>query len=214
MDDNVAALVERALQEIAKAPAPNRFLDLLTAGEVPAERLSALAGELYGLVSSDQRSFSLLAARFPECGLFLAMAGGEAEALRLLSDFAAAVGMTDADLRAYEPRPLTQAYPAYLTRTALFGDRGAIPLALLVNVAESGDTYARVADALRAKYGLGEEAVAHFRYFAETPKELLDQAADIVAAGLADGDDADDAVRTARVVHGLEAAFWQALVED
>jgi hypothetical protein len=83
-----------------------------------------------------------------------------------------------------------------------------------VNVAESGTTYARVADALCAKYSLTEEAVAHFRYFAETPQELLDQAAGIVAAGLAAGDNPDHAVRTARVVHGLELAFWNTLAED
>jgi thiaminase len=214
MDEKVARLVERAQQEIAKAPAHNRFVDLLAAGAVPAERLGWLAGELYRLVGSDQRSFSLLAARFPDCGLFLAMAGGEAEALRLLSDFAAAVGMGEEGMRAYEPRPLTQAYPAYLTQTALFGARGAIPLALLANVTESGATYARVADALCARYGLTEEEVAHFRYFADTPPELLDQAADIVAAGLTAGDDADELVRTARIVHGLEAAFWHTLAED
>jgi thiaminase len=213
MDENVARLIERAQREISKTPAHNRFVDLLAAGEIPAERLSWLAGELYRLVGSDQRSFALLAARFPACDLFLAMAGGEAEALRLLTDFATAVGMTEQDLRTYEPKPLTQAYPAYLTQTALFSAQSAIPLALLVNVTESGATYTRVADALREKYDLTEKAVAHFRYFAETPQELLDQAADIVAAGLAAGDDPDEAVRTARIVHGLESAFWNTLTE-
>lgn len=216
MDQDISRLVERAQQEIAKHEVPNRFVDLLAAGEVPAERLPWLAGELYRLVSSDQRSFALLASRFPAPpagDLFLAMAGGEAEALRLLSHYAAAIGMGERELLAYEPRPLTQAYPAYLTRTALFGSQSAVPLALLANVTESGATYARVADALCSQYGLSEQAVGHFRYFADTPQELLDQATEIVAVGLASGDDPDEAVRTARIVSGLEAAFWNTLAE-
>ncbi len=207
--EDVAGLVERARRDIADEAVENRFLTLLERGAVPAERLSWLAGELYRLVGSDQRSFALLAARFPAEGLFIAMAGGETEALRLLDDFAAAVGMTDPG--AYEPKPLAQAYPAYLTQTALFGQLSAIPLALLANVTDSGATYARVADALCAKYGLSEEAVGHFRYFADTPRELLDQAEEIVAAGLAAGDDPAESVRVARVVGGLESAFWNAL---
>lgn len=209
---DVAALVERAQQEIAKDAVENRFVTLLAAGAVPAERLSWLAHELSRLVRSDQRSFALLASRFPAApagDLFLAMAGGEVEALRLLDDFAAAVG----ERGAYEPRPLAQAYPAYLTQTALYGQLSAIPLALLANVTESGETYTRVADALVARYGLAEEAVGHFRYFAETPQEVLDAAAAVVEAGLAAGDDPDESVRTARIVGGLESAFWNALTD-
>ncbi|HEX2130707.1 MAG TPA: hypothetical protein VHH15_04040 [Actinophytocola sp.] len=216
MDNETARLVERSRREIAAQESENRFLRLLEAGEVPAERLGWLAGELVRLVRSDQRSFALLASRFPSppAGeLFLAMAGGEAEALRLLGVFAAEVGMGERELAAYEPRALTQAYPAFLTQVALWGSSGAAALALLANAAESGATYTRVADALRSRYGLTEESVAHFRYFAETPQELLDQAAAVVAAGRACGEDSDEAVRTARIVHALEATFWTAMAE-
>lgn len=216
MDHDVANLLEHAQQEISAQRSPNRFIDLLEAGEVPAERLGWLAGELYGLVGSDQRSFAFLASRFPAPpagGFFLAMANGEAEAMRLLMDYAAAVDMTAAELDAYEPRPLAQAYPAYLAQTALFRGRSAVPLALLANVARSGGGYARVADALRARYGLSEQAVGHFRFFSETPRELLDQAADTVEAGIREGEDPREAVRTARLVHAYETAFWAALAE-
>jgi thiaminase len=214
MDDDVASVVDRAQREIAKQATANRFLDLLEAGRVPTERLGWLAGELYRLVGSDQRSQALLASRFPTppAGqLFLTLAQGEAEALRLLMDFAAAVGMGEAELAAYEPLPLAQAYPAYLTQVAVFGSSSAMALALLANVAESGGTYARVAAALRARYGLAEAAVGHFRYFAETPPELLDAAASVVAAGLAGGESTDEAVRAARMVGALETAFWDTL---
>lgn len=211
-------IVARAKAEIAKQAdgKGNRFADLLEAGAVPRERLRWLAGELYRLVGSDQRSQALLASRFPAPpagDLFLALAQGEAEALRLLADYASAVGMGEAELAAYEPLALAQAYPAYLTQVAVHGSSSAMALALLANVDESGDTYARVAAALRARYGLSEEAVGHFLFFAETPPELIDQAGAVLAAGLANGEDPDEAVRAARIVSGLETAFWDALAE-
>ncbi|GAB1511600.1 thiaminase II/PqqC family protein [Actinophytocola sp. KF-1] len=209
-------IVTRAKTEIAKQATGNRFVDLLEAGAVPEERLRWLAAELTRLVASDQRSQALLASRFPAPpagDLFLTLAQGEAEALRLLGDFTSAVGMGPAELASYEPLPLAAAYPAYLTQVAVQGSSSAMALALLANVDESGGTYARVAAALRARYGLSEKAVGHFLFFAETPRELLDQAGEVLAAGLANGDDADEAVRTARIVAGLETAFWDALAE-
>jgi hypothetical protein len=202
----VAELVELARKSLVTEP--NRFLDALEAGSVPRERLRDLAGEVYRLVSSDRRSFAMLSSRFPSYPLFLTMAAGEDEALRLLLDFAAALGMGEKELRDYEPQPLAQAYPAFLAQTATFGPRSAVPLALLVNVAESGGYYTRAADALVGQYGLPEQAVAHFRFFAETPDELLTEAAAIVADGLAAGDDPAEALRTARMVNAYEAAFW------
>jgi hypothetical protein len=85
-------LLGRVREEVS-APGRNRFVDLLEAGGVPRERLTWLAGEQFRIVGSDQRSFALLAARFPEppAGeMFLSLAQGELHALRLLSDFAAA----------------------------------------------------------------------------------------------------------------------------
>jgi thiaminase len=75
----------------------------------------------------------MLAARFPDppAGeLFLSLAQGELHALRLLADFAAALGWGERDLRAYEPRPLAQAYPAYLAWSALFGTCSGVALAM------------------------------------------------------------------------------------
>lgn len=209
MDPQVVELVERARQLLVRTP--NRFLDDLEAGAVPRERLRVLAGELYRLVSSDRQSFALLASRFPHYPLFLAMAGGEDEALRLLLDFASAVGVGEKELRAYEPRPLAQAYPAFLAQTAMFGPRSAIPLALLVNVTESGGYYTRAADALVSRHGLAEPDVAHFRFFAETPEELLTQAAEVVSDGLSTGDDEAVVLRAARMVHAYETTFWSTL---
>lgn len=214
--NNATDVLAAAQQHISKEVQPNRFLALLERGLVPRERLSWLAGELYHLVGSDRRSFALVASRFPgpPADLFLAMAEGEGEALKLLMDFAAAIGMEEQELRAYEPQPLAQAYPAFLTQSALFGSASDIALALLANVRESGETYTRVADALVSRYGIDEPGLGHFRFFADTPQSLLDQALATLEGGLADGDDPVAAVRCARIVHGLENAFWGCLARD
>ncbi len=201
---------------IDKDTAPNRYLEALEEGRLPRKRLHWLAGELFHLVGSDRRSFALLASRFPAPptgDLYLAMAQGEGEALALLGDFAAAIGMTEPDLRAYEPQPLTQAYPAYLVRSALYGASCDIALALLANVKKSAETYSRVADALVSRYDFEERALSHFRYFADTPPSLLEQATAALSAGLAAGDDPRTAIRCAQTVHALENAFWNCLAD-
>lgn len=214
MEPDVTLVVKTARHQIAEQAAANPFLGLLESGNASRERLHRLAGELYRLVLSDRRSFAAMASRFPAApagDLFLAMAGGEGDALRLLLDFAVALGLGEEWLRAYEPWPLAQAYPAFLSQTSCYGTRSDVALALLANVDESGRCSARVADALQSAYGFDDRAVAHFRYFADTPQELLDEATAVLTAGLADGDDPVAAIRTARMVHAYEATFWRTL---
>jgi hypothetical protein len=215
-DVNAADLVRTARQELAAAPPPNRFLDLLEAGRVPRDRLTALAGEQYRIVGSDRRSFTVLASRFPEPPsgpVFLMLAGGESEALRLLADFADALGWGEKELRGHRPHPLAQTYPAYLAWSALNGTRSGVGLAMLVNFGEWGGYCARAADALRARYDLSEEAVAFFRFFAESPPEFAEQATEMIAVGLAAGDDPAESLHAAHMMHAYELAFWAALAE-
>ncbi|WP_165975526.1 transcriptional regulator [Actinomadura rubrisoli] len=216
-DDTAAELVARARQEIAARAPANRFLELLETGELPRERLVWLAGEEYRIVGSDRRSFALLAARFPDSPageLFLGLAQGEGQALILLDGFAVALGESEKNLRAYEPRPFAQAYPAYLAQRAAFGTAGEVALAMLANLEEWGAYCSRTAKALRAHYGFSEEAVGFFTFFAESPPGFEEQALAVVAAGLAAGDDPAEIARAARLLHAYESAFWHALVED
>ena len=209
-------LIGRVRAEVSAGASGNRFVDLLEAGALPRDRLTWLAGEQFRIVGSDQRSFALLAVRFPDppAGeLFLSLAQGELRALRLLSDFAAALGWHERDLRAYEPRPLAQAYPAYLAWSALFGTCSGIALAMLANLEEWGGYCGRIAQALVTRYDLTEQAVGFFRFFAEPAPGFAEQATAVVAAGLAAGEDPQEAVRAALALHAYEIAFWDALVD-
>jgi TENA/THI-4/PQQC family len=207
-------LVGRVRQEVSAAAGRNRFVDLLEAGGVPRDRLTWLAGEQFRIVRSDQRSFALLAARFPDppaSEMFLSLAQGELHALRLLADFAAVLGWGERELRAYEPQPLAQAYPAYLAWSALFGTCSGVALAMLANLEEWGGYCARIAETLVTRYDLAERAVGFFRFFAASAPGFTEQATSVVAAGLAAGEDPQEAVRAARALHAYEIAFWDAL---
>jgi TENA/THI-4/PQQC family len=209
-------LIGRVREQVSARASQNRFVDLLEAGNLPRERLTWLAGEQFRIVGSDQRSFALLAARFPDppAGeLFLSLAQGELHVLRLLSDFAAALGWGERDLRSYEPRPLAQAYPAYLAWSALFGTCSGIALAMLANLEEWGGYCGRIAQALVARYDLTEQAVGFFRFFAEPAPGFAEQATSVVAAGLAAGEDPQEAIQAALALHAYEIAFWDALAE-
>ncbi len=207
-------LIGRVRAELSAGASRNRFVDLLETGGVPRDRLTWLAGEQFRIVGSDQRSFALLAARFPDppAGeMFLSLAQGELQALRLLTEFAAALGWRERDLQAYQPRPLAQAYPAYLAWSALFGTSSGVALAMLANLEEWGSYCGRVAEALVARYDLSERAVGFFRFFAEPTPGFTEQATSVVAAGLAAGEDPQAAVQAALALHAYEIAFWDTL---
>jgi len=158
----------------------------------------------------------LLAARFPQppAGeMFLSLAHGELHALRLLPDFAAALGWDERDLRTYEPRPLPQAYPAYLAWSALFGTSSGVTLAMLANLEEWGGYFGRVAEALLARYDLSEQAVGFFRLFAAPMPGFTERATSVVSAGLAAGEDPQEAACAALALHAYEFAFWDTLAD-
>jgi hypothetical protein len=209
-------LIGRVREQVSAGAGQNRFVELLEAGDVPRERLRWLAGEQFRIVGSDQRSFALLAARFPDppAGeMFLSLAQGELHALRLLAGFAAALGWGERELRGYEPRPLAQAYPAYLAWSALFGTCSGVALAMLANLEEWGGYCGRAAEALVTRYDLSERAVGFFRFFAAPAPVFTEQAMSVVAAGLAAGEDQQEAVRAALTLHAYETAFWDTLAD-
>ncbi|MEU6038561.1 hypothetical protein ABZ801_24430 [Actinomadura sp. NPDC047616] len=215
MSTHDATELVRAVREEAAASG-NRFLELLEGGDVPRERLVWLAGEQYRILGSDRRSFALLASRYPEPpagDMFLALAQGEGRALELLRAFAAALGLSDMDLIAYEPRPSAQTYPAYVAQRAVFGTAGEVALAMLANLEEWGAYCGHAADALTERYGFDEEAVGFFRFFAEPPPGFDGQATAVIAAALEAGEKPADMARAARLLHAYEKAFWDALAD-
>jgi thiaminase len=205
---------EHELAATADAIRTHRFLELLRSRSVPQERLRALAAEQKLIVASDRRSFAQLATRFPS-GLagewFLSMAAGEGAALDLLAGLTGWLGMTDEQLRDYEPYPGAQAYPAFVSWLALNGSRADVVLAFLANLAAWGENCAQVASALRDSYGARDEAVAFFDFFANPPEDFRPRALAVLDEALSDGDSPRLARRATRLLQSYELSFWDAL---
>jgi TENA/THI-4/PQQC family len=199
--------VERSIRE-------HPFLAALESGQAPRSALEALAGEQDRILGSDRRSFAQLAARFPGApagDFFLGMAQGEGQALGLLDGYIAWLGIDEEWLRAYEPDPRAQAYPAYVSWLALNGSASAVALAFLANLAAWGHNCGAVAGALRDAYGAGDEAVAFFEFFATPPPDFEAGTLAVVQAGLDAGDDPAEARHAARLLQAYELLFWDAL---
>lgn len=159
---------QRLVEEIGRELGPTEqeirhhpYLTALEAGRVRREELPRFAGEQYHIIRSDLRSVALLLNRFgttPSGPFFQAVLGGETAALAALGAFAAAVGMDDAGLEAYEPAPGSHAYTAFMAWLALYGSAAEVAAGFLVNFAAWGANCGRMSRALRDRYGLTEKA--------------------------------------------------------
>ena len=136
-------------QEIRHHP----YLAAFEAGRVRRTELPRFSGEQYHIIRSDLRSAALLVNRFgatPSGPLFQAVLWGETAALAALAAFAAAVGMDDAALEAYEPAPGAHAYTAFMAWLALYGSAAEVAAGFLVNFAAWGANCGRMSRALAA----------------------------------------------------------------
>lgn len=199
------AVVRAELAPVEGRLAEHRYLAELEAGRVPLESLRAFAGEQRAIIASDQRSFEHLALRFPQPpagDFFRGMAAGEAEALRLLEPFAAAVGL-GAD---YEPLAGCQAYPGYVAWLALNGSPAEVAVAFLANLETWGRSCARMRDALRPR--CGADAVAFFDFFASPPATFEERALALVTTG-----EPTSSRRAARLLQAYELLYWDTLAD-
>jgi hypothetical protein len=192
------------------------FLDAVEAGDASLEQIAAVAAEQYSIIASDWSSFSLMVTRFQDPAsrsFFGGIAGGEAIAADLLLRFAASVGLDEADLAAYEPRPKGQSYPSRVTWIAAYADRASAGASFLVNFAVFGENMGRLSTALVDVYGFSPDEIGFFSFFAEPIPGFEDDALDVIAAGLLRGACPRDVKRSARLLQAYELDFWQAVGE-
>jgi hypothetical protein len=209
--------LESLQRELALHEDDNRLVPLVRTGRVPRSVLAALAAEEHRIVASDWRSFLTLAARpqGPAVREFFAgLAHGESAALRTLPALAGALGMDADAVREYQPQAGCQAYPAYLAWLALNAEPADVVVAVTANFAAWGSYCAAIAEALRARYGLDDEACAFFDLFAAPPPDAGESA----AAALREGGDAglvtDAAREYGRLFQSFELMFWNTLADQ
>jgi len=193
-----------------------QFVSDVEAGTVSVEKIAAVVAEEYSIIHSDLNSFNQMAARWDTAQgshFFGDLAFGEALSMPLVLDFAANVGLSEADLAAYEPRPKGQTYPSRVAWIASNADRASAAASFLVNFAVFGENMGRVRDALVNVYGFAPEQVEFFTFFAEPIPGFEDDAIEVIATGLREGACPRDVRRSARLLQAYELDFWQAASE-
>ncbi|HYO14223.1 MAG TPA: hypothetical protein VE685_13590 [Thermoanaerobaculia bacterium] len=215
---------ERLLAEMRRdlAPIENQirnhpYLTALENGQVPILNLRAFAGEQYNIIASDLRSAAQLTARYgaaPSGAFFNGIIGSEVIARDYIIRFAAALGWTEEDLKAYEPNPRAQTYPSYVTWMSVHASDGQVAAAYAVNFAVFGENLGRMGAALRSKYGLSAFDTAYFDFFAVLPPDFEPTALSILQADLDGCADVRQIKRTARLLQAYEMDFWDAVAAN
>jgi thiaminase len=203
------ALVE---QDLVAHP----YIASVETGALPRESLRTFAGEQFAIITSDLRSVAHLVSRFgggASRDFFLDTLAGERTALGHLQTFAGALGMSQADLDAYEPIPAAHAYTAYMAWLALYGSDAEVAAAYAVNFAAWGASCGRMARALEAHYRFSRDQVAFFDFFASPAPEFEPAAFAVIQRQLDAGAPDAPIRRAARLLQGYEVLFWDALFE-
>jgi len=201
-------------QQIRNQP----YLSALERGEVSRNNLRAFAGEQYNINQKDILSGAMMLSRFgadpASRKFFQDNVASETTALSLIIIFAKALGMTEQDLKAYEPCALAQAYPSYVASITLHESEAAVAAAFMLNFPVFGENAGRMGAALRSKYGLSKNSTAFFTFFSNLPSNFESDALAVIESGLARGVNVSLIRRTVRLLQAYELLFWQAVASD
>ncbi len=202
-------IVDRSLRV---HPYPQAFRN----GKAPIEALVPFIGHQYHLSHTDIRSMALLVNHFddgPASSFFRGLLDGELAGLRGILVMAEAMGLSEAQLQAYEPGAEGFAYGAYVNLLANNGTAAEVVCGFLVNLAAWGFNCGELGHGLRDHYGWSERATAFVDGFAAVPA-LDDEALPIIQAGLDQGTNPMLIKRAARLIQSYEKLFWDAMLNE
>lgn len=210
-------LVSRLRREIADVEArlsAHPWVTAVEAGRLTRENLVLFAAQQRRIIGSDLRSVALLIHRYgdsPSGPFFGESLKTEAAALAALAGFAHALRVDAGALAAAAPLAGAQAYTHFVAWLALYGSDAEFAAAFLVNLPAWGRNCGRLAQALRARYGMDDRAVAFFDLFAGDAPGFADAAFAVIQAGL-DRGVAPAAIReAAQLLQLYELMYWDAL---
>jgi thiaminase len=216
--NDAAELVQKVrenLREIDDRIREHPYPDALMKGEVSLEALRAFPGHQYYIITSDLRSLALLVQRFgdaPSRDFLMGILDGERKGLDGLLTMARKLGMSEGDLKAYEPSAEGFAYTTFMAWQALYASAAEFVIGILVNFAAWGHNCGRMSEALRKNYGFTEDETAFLDAFANMPS-FEDAALAIIQDGLDRGEEPARLQRSARLFQAYERMFWDAMAE-
>jgi pyrroloquinoline quinone (PQQ) biosynthesis protein C len=208
--------IHERLKPVEERLKAHPYLAALEDGRIPREKLRLIAGEQYHIINSDLRSITLLLDRhshLPSRDYLLESLRTEAGARAALLIFARACDMSESDLRAYEPLPGCQAYPAYVAWLGSQGSDAEFAAAFLVNLPAWGAACGRMSVALKERYGLPVGAVVFFDLFAQGDPSFEENSLRVIQDGLDRGIDPSLVARAARLIQAYELLYWDTLYE-
>ncbi|UCC81877.1 MAG: transcriptional regulator [Gemmatimonadota bacterium] len=191
------------------------YPDTLMKGEVSLDALRAFPGHQYHIITSDLRSLALLVQRFgdaPSRDFLMGILDGERKGLDGLLIMAGKLGMTEEDLKNYEPSAEGFAYTTFMAWQALYASAAEFVIGILVNFAAWGHNCGRMSAALRKRYGFSADETAFLDAFANMPS-FEDAALAIIQDGLDHGEPPARLQRSARLFQAYELMFWDAMAE-
>jgi len=187
------------------------YITALENGGITKDRLRLFAGEQFHIIRHDLRSFALLLSRQADPFVSRFLRGSvayEAAALDALPGFAQALGMTQADLVAYEPLPEAHAYTAFLALTAVHHSAAEMAAAFVIDLEGWGGNCGAMSRILKERYGLSQSAVAFFDHFAAEDPEFEANSLQVVEIGLRAGVEPTEIGHTSRLMLEYELMYW------
>lgn len=184
------------------------------AGTLTREDLVGFAGQQARIIQSDLRSVALLVHRYggtPSGRFFAEGLKTEAAALEALHAFARALNADAGALAAVPALAGAQAYTHFVAWLAAYGTDAEFAAAFLVNLPAWGENCARLARAVRSRYGMADAAVTFFDLFAGEAPGFREAALAVIQAGLARGVSAAAIRDAAALLQHYELMYWDAL---
>ncbi len=212
--EDVVARTREQLSTVDAAIRNHPYLAALRAGEVPLEAIKALPGHQHHMAISDMRSIATMVARFgdtPHVDLFNGILQGQLGEREKILVLAKRLGMTKADLDAYEVEPEGYAYAAYMAWLAQRGSAAEVMCGLFVNFQAWGANCADVGEALRDAYGFTSDDTVFLDSFIKMPS-IEATALAIIQDGLDHGVSDVLIMRAARLIQGYERMFWDTMM--
>lgn len=205
--------VRRDLEGLEAEVETNPFVVAVASGTARIEALQSFAGHQSRIVDTVTRASETMVSRFDDTAAgdhFRGVLEGERAAATELPALARALGMSERDLRRFEPEPSGFTYGAFYAWLADQGAAGQAVLATAVNFPAWGRACGRISLGLRLHYGLDREATRILDRFASgTPDD--EKVTEIVQEALDQGVPAEAMERAARLIQSYQRDFWDTL---
>ncbi len=211
--ETVRAAAERLVTAMRYVATDNPFVAKARAGRLTDDDIAALVRLENATLDNVTGCVTLAAARFPNTPAmdFLLDVGQMVSTDRKnIRAGAAAYGTRLEEHPGQRLESVAYGYTGFINWLCLNADSAAIALVAHADIALWHEACVILTPVLRKHVGLPDEVVDYFASYEERPGEVLDQALDIVAGGVAEGQDLRKTVDTARLMEDHLAAFWRA----